>query len=174
MIVDKLGNIRFNSKDIIKEIYKGNLFKLENASVEEDAEILQYINYIAENFLSNYPLPSTIGTIYIDKTTFDLDNQKIWYMPENYYDLNIKKYLFDRCENDKELARVREELILFEDYKMINLLKYLKFLVDTMKENSILWGVGRGSSVASYCLFLLGLHKVDSIKYNLDIKEFLK
>ena len=57
---------------------------------------------------------------------------------------------------------------------MITLLKYLKYLVDTMRENKIVWGVGRGSSVASYVLYLIGVHKIDSIKYELDIKEFLK
>jgi hypothetical protein len=44
----------------------------------------------------------------------------------------------------------------------------------TMRENKIVWGVGRGSSVASYVLFLIGVHKINSIKYNLDINEFLK
>ena len=48
------------------------------------------------------------------------------------------------------------------------------YLVDTFSENDVVWGVGRGSSVASYCLYLIGLHKIDSIKYELDIKEFLK
>jgi DNA polymerase III alpha subunit len=43
-----------------------------------------------------------------------------------------------------------------------------------MRSNNIVWGVGRGSSVASYVLYLLGVHKVDSIKYGLDIREFLK
>jgi DNA polymerase III alpha subunit len=57
---------------------------------------------------------------------------------------------------------------------MLDLLRYLKYLVDTMRSKNILWGVGRGSSVASYCLYLLGIHKVDSVKYDLDIKEFLK
>ena len=57
---------------------------------------------------------------------------------------------------------------------MIDLLCYLKYLVDTMREHNIVWGVGRGSSVASYCLYLLGVHKIDSIKYELDIREFLK
>jgi DNA polymerase III alpha subunit len=36
------------------------------------------------------------------------------------------------------------------------------------------WGVGRGSSVASYVLFLIGVHRIDSMKYNLDYKEFLR
>jgi DNA polymerase III alpha subunit len=43
-----------------------------------------------------------------------------------------------------------------------------------MRENDIVWGVGRGSSVASYTLYLIGVHKIDSIKYELDINEFLK
>jgi DNA polymerase III alpha subunit len=50
----------------------------------------------------------------------------------------------------------------------------MKYLVDTLRKNNVVWGVGRGSSVASYILYLIGVHKVDSIKYNLDINEFLK
>ena len=57
---------------------------------------------------------------------------------------------------------------------MINLLYYLKYLIDTMRKNNIIWGVGRGSSVSSYVLYLLGVHKVNSLKYHLDIKEFIK
>jgi DNA polymerase III alpha subunit len=57
---------------------------------------------------------------------------------------------------------------------MIIVLKFLKYLVDVCNTNNIVLGVGRGSSVASYCLYLLGVHCIDSIKYELDIKEFLK
>jgi DNA polymerase III alpha subunit len=74
----------------------------------------------------------------------------------------------------EQKVRVTEELTLFAQHNMIPLLKYLKYLVDTMRKNNIVWGVGRGSSVASYCLYLIGVHKIDSIKYSLDIKEFLK
>jgi DNA polymerase III alpha subunit len=47
-------------------------------------------------------------------------------------------------------------------------------MVDTFREEKIVWGVGRGSSVASYVLYLLGVHKVDSLKYNLNVDEFLR
>ena len=67
-----------------------------------------------------------------------------------------------------------QELELFFQHGMVEVLIYLKYLVDTMRSNNIVWGVGRGSSVASYCLYLLGIHKVNSLKYNLDIHEFLK
>ena len=52
-------------------------------------------------------------------------------------------------------------------------LKVLIYIIDTMRKNNLVWGIGRGSSVASYVLYLIGVHKVDS-KYNLDIKEFPK
>jgi len=66
------------------------------------------------------------------------------------------------------------ELELFEKHNMTDLLRFLIFLVDTLRANNILWGVGRGSSVASYCLYLLGIHKINSLKYQLDINEFLR
>jgi len=100
-----------------------------------------------------------------------LDN---WHMPEEYKTLDIKKYLLDLTTDQNQFNRVKYELSLFTDRGMIIVLKFLKYLVDTCKENDIVLGVGRGSSVASYCLYLLGVHKIDSLKYELDIKEFLK
>jgi len=47
-------------------------------------------------------------------------------------------------------------------------------MVDTFRKNNVVWGVGRGSSVSSYVLYLLGVHRVDSIKYKLNINEFLR
>jgi DNA polymerase III alpha subunit len=43
-----------------------------------------------------------------------------------------------------------------------------------MTENHVIWGVGRGSSVASYVLYLLGVHRIDSMFYDLDVSEFLR
>jgi DNA polymerase III alpha subunit len=50
----------------------------------------------------------------------------------------------------------------------------MKYIVDTLRKNQIVWGVGRGSSVASYALYLIGVHKIDSVKYDLPIGEFFK
>ena len=57
---------------------------------------------------------------------------------------------------------------------MMPLLQWLKYLVDTCRANNIVWGVGRGSSVSSFVLFLIGVHKIDSIKYDLDWRDFLR
>ena len=95
-------------------------------------------------------------------------------MPENYKKIDIVKWLLDQCTNQTQQTRVTNELDLFVQHNMVDLLRYLKYLVDIMREQKIVWGVGRGSSVASYCLYLIGIHKIDSIRYNLDINEFLK
>ena len=72
------------------------------------------------------------------------------------------------------MQRVGHELLLYQNKNLFNLLRYLKYLVDTMKNNNIIWGVGRGSSVASYVLYLLEVHRIDSIYYDLDPEEFLR
>ena len=63
---------------------------------------------------------------------------------------------------------------MFQERGLFDLLRYLKYLVDVMRDNQVIWGVGRGSSVASYVLFLLGVHRVDSLYYDLDPAEFLR
>jgi DNA polymerase III alpha subunit len=82
--------------------------------------------------------------------------------------------VLNQCQDEAELQRAGEELLLFQERDMFVLLRYLKYLVDTMRENNIVWGVGRGSSVASFVLFLLGIHRINSLYYDLSIDEFLK
>jgi DNA polymerase III alpha subunit len=63
---------------------------------------------------------------------------------------------------------------LYQERDLFDLLRYLVYLVDVMKDNNVIWGVGRGSSVASYVLYLLGVHRIDSMFYDLDVREFLR
>lgn len=95
-------------------------------------------------------------------------------MPEQYKTMDIAAWLLNQCSEQAQLQRVGQELLMYQERNLFPLLCYLKYLVDTMRENNIVWGVGRGSSVASYVLYLIGIHKIDSIYYDLDIEEFLK
>ena len=88
--------------------------------------------------------------------------------------IQILKYLLDKCQTQKEQDRVEQEYILFEKKKFIRVLQFLIYFVDTLRKNNVVWGVGRGSSVASFCLFLIGIHKVNPLLYNLKINEFLR
>jgi DNA polymerase III alpha subunit len=112
----------------------------------------------------------------IDQTVEEFDRvlQKNWRMPAEYKELDIASYILSLCKEEHELQRVGQELLLYQERNLFDLLRYLKYLVDTLRKNNVVWGVGRGSSVASYVLFLIGVHKIDAIYYNLNIDEFLK
>jgi DNA polymerase-3 subunit alpha len=95
-------------------------------------------------------------------------------MPQEYAELDIAKHILELCKTPEDLQRVAQELLLFQEQNLFPLLCYLKYLVDTMREHSVVWGVGRGSSVASYVLYIIGVHKINPIKHNLDWREFLR
>ena len=96
-------------------------------------------------------------------------------MPDSYKMLDVKKHISDNYTLNKEQwARINLELNEFERRNLTDLLRFLVYFIDTVRTNNIVYGVGRGSSIASYVLYLLKVHRIDSFKYNLDIKEFLK
>jgi DNA polymerase III alpha subunit len=64
--------------------------------------------------------------------------------------------------------------LLFQQAGLFDLLRYLCYLVTIMTDNGVIWGVGRGSSVASFVLYKLGVHRIDSLYYDLDPHEFLR
>jgi len=105
---------------------------------------------------------------------FDKANCEHWHMPERYYQINVQQWLLDKCQTDEEKIRVQMEYDLFEKKNFIRVLQFLIYFIDTLRANNIVWGVGRGSSVASFCLFLIGVHKINPLLYNLDITEFLR
>jgi DNA polymerase III alpha subunit len=132
---------------------------LEHCQTSDD--LSQYINRLQQEHL-NYPTPPQ----QIDPTN--------WFIPQEYKTMDILDWLYQRCPTPEIRERVVEELRLFAKHDMIPMLKTMKYVVDTLRVNNIVWGVGRGSSVASYVLHLIGVHKIDSIKYKLPIEEFFK
>lgn len=151
------------------QIYLSNPDKeIKNALISAD------ISFASGLELSNLPHL----TKYVEETVsieeFDNLLQDNWYMPDEYKSLDIARLVLDYCKTDSELQRVGEELIKFQERNMFPLLRYCKYLVDTMRKHNVVWGVGRGSSVASYVLYLIGIHKIDCIHYDISIDEFLK
>jgi DNA polymerase III alpha subunit len=168
MKTDLYGQQIYTENDICELYLKDPLRNLKEILVEKPIQFADILE------LSN--LPNTI--VYTDPQLtideFDYNLQNNWLMPEEYKNFDIAKYVLDLCQNDEELQRVGEELILFQEREMFDLLRYLKYFVDTMRANNIVWGVGRGSSVASFVLFLIGVHRINSLYYDLSIEEFLK
>jgi DNA polymerase III alpha subunit len=167
------GEVIVNSQDVFDALYNGQKVNLAECSFDNIDEVNQFNSAVGLN-ADNIPNIKLFQQSNFDQSNFDQTNQANWFMPKEYYDFEIVGYLLDKTTNEVEYQRVVTELELFAQHDMIDLLKYVKYLVDTMRKHTVVWGVGRGSSVASYVLYLMGVHKVDSIKYELDIHEFLK
>jgi DNA polymerase III alpha subunit len=101
-------------------------------------------------------------------------NQQTWLMPDTYQQFDIAQWVLAQCVGEAEIQRAGTELLIYAERNLLDMLCYLKYLVDTMRENSIVWGVGRGSSVASFVLYKIGVHRIDSLYYDLDFKEFMR
>jgi DNA polymerase III alpha subunit len=170
---NQYGQIQISEQEAFEVLYSQRIDTLENVFLDTDTVIDQYNNACDVN-ADRISRLEHLPNLDISVDQFDRNLQDNWFMPEEYKSFDIAGWCLDRCTTQEQIARVSEELELFAQYDMIELLCYLKYLVDTMRENNIVWGVGRGSSVASYCLYLLGVHKIDSIKFSLDIREFLK
>jgi DNA polymerase III alpha subunit len=97
-----------------------------------------------------------------------------WNVPQDILDLDLDVYFAEKVTTVEEAVRVAEELALYRERKMEPMLRFMIHLVAVMTKNKIVWGVGRGSSVSSFLLYLAGLHSINSVKYNLDIKEFIR
>lgn len=146
---------------------------ISHLNVEPDEEILLFQKYQSEL------LSETITFLGApeEEITFDEFHKRCadtWIFPAIYQQIDVKTWLLDKCKTLVEIARVEEEYLLYEDRDLIMLLRLFIFLVDYMRKNKFIWGVGRGSSTSSYILFLIGVHRVDSLKYGFDIRDYLK
>jgi len=173
MHIDNLGIAIYNSKDIEDILLSGQSNILDEILTDPtDPEIFRYnqsANAVGDKELKLYQ------SLDIDKFTFDSNLQQNWLMPDEYKNLDIEQYISSLTPPwDPEATRVAEELAAFKERDMLDLLRWMKYFVDTCRNEGIVWGVGRGSSVASYVLYLIGVHKIDSLKYNLDWQEFLR
>lgn len=164
--IDGQGNVVYFLNSLIELLYKGimpsEMLFLEN---DEDIKLFNenaYINFDEDR----YVLPNSLKTIE--------ERKHDWFFPESYDKINLEEYFLKFCQNDIEKNRVLEELNMFIERDMEKFLRFCIYFSDMIKENNWVVGVGRGSSCASYLLYLLKIHLVNPIKYNLNIKEFLK
>jgi DNA polymerase III alpha subunit len=167
MVKDKFGNVIYQQHDLVELIYQG-FTALDNITVESFDKL--------EKFEEQSNLKLKTPNAVLDNFSieeYDRACQNDWFIPEDYKNFDIEEFLINACPR-QNYQRLLEELEEYKSRNMMMLLKTLKYLIDTLRVNNIVWGVGRGSSVASYVLFLLEVHRIDSVKYNLDWREFLR
>ena len=166
-----MGRMVFEEADLVNMVMRGQPLANLNGLIvqpwidlETAAEILDdvpmFINYdkLAQESLEQ----------------FDHRCRNTWFMPDEYKQLDIAELVLAKCTTPEQLQRCGEELLLYQERDAFMLLNYMKYLVDTLRANNVVWGVGRGSSVASFVLYKIGVHKINSLYYDLDPREFLK
>ena len=173
MIQNKFSELVFSEKDICDLLMQGRTIdSLKKVVVDETVNL--------EDLITQVDRPESLltWTFPYDQETsvpeFHAAQQLTWHMPSEYKTIDIAQHVLNLCNGEAELQRCGQELLLYQERDLFDLLRYLKYLVDVMIANQVIWGVGRGSSVASFVLYKLGVHRINSLHYNLDPGEFLR
>jgi DNA polymerase III alpha subunit len=170
MTSDRYGQLIYSDSDVIDLVMQGHaVTDLSQLMVDHSVDIdrLSEVLESVPNLVQYQPLTESVEE-------FDRRLQSCWHMPEEYSNMDIAAHVLSLCSTQAELQRCGEELLLYQERELFDLLRYLKYLVDVMTEHGVIWGVGRGSSVSSHVLYLLKVHRINSMYYNLDIREFLR
>lgn len=110
-----------------------------------------------------------------------------WNIPQSYLNLDVNAYIIERF--DKEISgncwsissdevsvrakRIQLEMQRYKRKGLIDLLRVLIYVINTLEREGCVWGVGRGSSVSSYVLYLIGVHDIDSVLYDINMSDFI-
>lgn len=171
MKTNKYGQAILSSDNLKELLLQGKNISHLNVVHDEDIELFQkYQSELLSDTIIFLDAPEEL-------LSFEDFHQKCageWIFPVIYQQIDVKQWLLLKCKTQQEIDRVNEEYLLYEEHDLIMLLRLFIYLISYFREKEFVWGVGRGSSVSSYILFKIGVHRVDSIKYNLDIRDYLK
>ncbi len=105
-------------------------------------------------------------------------------LPAEYASLDVDVLLSKLVQEDIKrrghshkhqcIERAVAELTWLYEHGKIDLIRTLVYVVDVLNEHDYPWGIGRGSSVSSYVLFLIGVHGIDPIAFDLDWHDFMR
>lgn len=159
--------------------------KLLTSIRKYDVKYVDHMNNLVHQYNQNVPRADEIK---VKNTCKPLSTE--WTLPDEYKNLDVVQYLIDKHDSeiitellsdgsiqeseasDREV-RLAEELSMYKKRNLFDVLRTIIFIINTLSAKDIVWGVGRGSSVSSYVLFVIGVHDVDSYAYDLDIDDFL-
>lgn len=143
---------------------------------------LLHPTHVTEDVLKYNKMVSRDQHLHVKCHTEPLSTE--WLFPSVYKSIDVENFVFEVLEQEiegmtnaekiKRINRTVQELDLFFAYSLSDVLKLMIYVIDTFEQRGVVWGVGRGSSVSSYVLYLLGVHDIDSVEYDLPIEDFLR
>lgn len=106
-----------------------------------------------------------------------------WSIPEPWLSLDLDTYIMDQYferiwpQHDadmekKAIQRIADELEQVRARGMVEFMRTVIYILHVLRQKNVVWGVGRGSSCASYLLFIIGLHVVDCVAFDVPMEEF--
>lgn len=168
--VDEYGQVGFSGPQLVNLLKSG--VDISELSMIETEDTQLFDRYL-KHYDRNDERLSSLVTPEVSVEDWDKLHQAIWNIPDEYKNLDVFEYLTNKCQTQEQVERVCVEWLKYEEYDLIPMLRCLVYLIDTFRKNDVVWGVGRGSSCSSYILYLIGMHRVDPLKYDLDFSEFL-
>ena len=166
---NNVGELIYTEEDVCDLVMKGYTPAELSGMIVDSSVELTYLTELLD------PVPQwTHEQEHINPAEFHAQQQAAWHMPKQYKNMDIAAHVLGLCSTEAELQRCGKELLLYQERDLFDLLRFMVYMVDVMTEHKIVWGVGRGSSVASYVLYKLQVHRIDSMYYNLDVEEFLR
>ncbi len=140
---------------------------------------VNWVDTLTPDILSYNTLSSTPISVKTESGPLD----KEWNLPTPYDTLDPIEYVIEKHisliehmnETEQLLreARLADELVKYKEMKLLDVLRAVIYVINTLTSRNAIWGIGRGSSVSSYVLYIIGAHDVDSFAYDLDIDDFL-
>jgi DNA polymerase III alpha subunit len=115
------------------------------------------------------------GPLHADSSMYsNMDWYSHWLTPEPYASIDVRTWCLDKCKYQEERDRVDLEINEMLTRDMIPIMRHLIYCVDAWRNNGVFWGVGRGSSVCSFVLYLIGINRINPMEHGLVITEWLK
>jgi DNA polymerase III alpha subunit len=169
MMINGRGQVGFTEDELVHHLRVNPQADISQAALINASS---YNRALADMFSESNPLTQWQDCDWDQQ--WHQTQQNTWLMPQSWADIDIAQLLLERCDGEAELQRMAQELLMFQDRELLPMLNYLHYLVETLRSQDVVLGVGRGSSVASFALYKLGVHRVNSLYWDLDINEFLK
>lgn len=170
MKIDDYGIPYYTEEESVELLYSNKNLDTDTLLLEDPDKF----NSSNEETYSEYPSIKKYLKPSVPVNLFHKQKSSHWFIPDDYLEFDIKTYLMGQCETDQEVGRMQQELALFEQMDNYHILRFAKFFVDTLKKNNKVWGIGRGSSTASFALYKIGLHSINPIEWDIPITEFIK
>lgn len=161
------GTVICKNSALVEMLYSGLDINLAVSEPDSDVELYNQADRLLDTDYGEITI--TNEQLFDNVNWFDY-----WTTPDPYADMDIEEYIYNRCKTTEEIVRVQKEMKLFKERNMLSVLCHLVYLTDFWRKNGIFWGVGRGSSVGSFVLYLIGINRINPLDFDIAIEDFLK